>query len=350
MFDRPRLSDESILTALRDRYGFAATRVEFLGLGHDANAWTFRAWSDGAAPPRRLFLKVRRTIDPVRLRLAGFLAGHGVPEVVGPVRTVDGSLFVDVDGLVLIAYPFVDGVLGMVAGLTDPQWIAYGSFLRRLHDATLPPDLERALPREDFVPRATEAMRELDEGFRTEQRPDTASDAVRGAVEAIWEARRDDIERLADGTDALGATLRDRDRDLGRGGSPRFVVCHADVHTHNVLVTPQGALRVIDWDDAMLAPPERDLMFIVGTTMGLPIGDRELRLFAEGFGPLDVDPLTLAYYRFDWVVQDIAGYAREALDPEASLASREQAFAIFRSQFGPGADAEAVLAADPRPA
>jgi len=179
MFDRPRLSDESILTALRDRYGFAATRVEFLGLGHDANAWTFRAWSDGAAPPRRLFLKVRRTIDPVRLRLAGFLAGHGVPEVVGPVRTVDGSLFVDVDGLVLIAYPFVDGVLGMVAGLTDPQWIAYGSFLRRLHDATLPPDLERALPREDFVPRATEAMRELDEGFRTEQRPDTASDAVR---------------------------------------------------------------------------------------------------------------------------------------------------------------------------
>ena len=346
MFDRPRLSDESILTALRDRYGFAATRVEFLGLGHDANAWTFSAWTNGRAEPRRLFLKVRRTIDPVRLRLAGFLSDHGIPEVVAPVPTIEGSLSVDVEGLVLIAYPFVDGVLGMAAGLTDPQWTAYGSFLRRLHDARLPPDLAGALPRENFVPRATQAIRELDEGFRAAWRPDSANDAVRGAVETTWRARRDDIGRLVDGTDALGAMLRNR--DLGRGGSPWFVVCHADVHTHNVLVTPEGALRVIDWDDALLAPPERDLMFIVGSTMGLPIDDRELHLFAEGFGALDVDPFTLAYYRFDWVVQDIAGYAGEALHPEASLASREQAFAIFRRQFEPGADVEAVLAADPR--
>jgi spectinomycin phosphotransferase len=231
-------------------------------------------------------------------------------------------------------------------GLSDLEWIAYGSFLRRLHDSEPPPEIAGALPREDFLPRATHAIRELDQLFRGAPVSNGPGDSVREAVEDLWRARSGDIAQLAEGADALGATLRER--DLGAGDSPAVVVCHADVHTHNVLVTPAGGLRVIDWDDAMLAPPERDLMFIVGSTMGLPIGERELRLFAQGYGPLEVDALTLAFYRFDWVVQDIAGYASEALDARASPASRERALAIFRAQFEPGADVEAVLAADPR--
>jgi len=348
MFDRPRLSDEQIAAALRDRYGIEATQAEFLALGHDANAWTFRASASGVGGPTTIFLKVRRTIDEPRLALAGFLADHGVPEVVAPIPTLDGHRSIDVDGLVLIAYPFIEGVLGAVTGLTDQQWIAYGSFLRRLHAAEPPRDLVDALPHEDFVPRATGAIRELDDAFGTRRAPNGPSDPVREAVEALWRARREDIERLARGTDELGALLRER--ASGRGSPARLVVCHADVHTHNVLVTPEGGLRVIDWDDAMLAPPERDMMFVVGSTMGLPIRERELRLFGEGYGSLGVDPITLAYYRFDWVVQDIAGYAREALAEGSSPTSREYALSIFRSQFDPGADVDAVLASDPRSA
>jgi spectinomycin phosphotransferase len=345
MFDRPRLSDEAILAALRDGYGVAATRVEFLGLGNDANAWTFRAWIDPETAREGLFLKIRRSIDPARLALAAHLFEHGIPEVIAPVRALNGRRSVDLDDLMLIAYPFVDGVPGIAAGLTDLEWIAYGSFLRRLHDSEPPPEIAAALPREDFVPKATNAIRKFDELFRGAPVSNRA-DSVHQSVEDLWRARSGDIAQLAEGADALGATLRER--DLGAGDSPAVVVCHADVHTHNVLVTPAGGLRVIDWDDAMLAPPERDLMFIVGSTMGLPIGERELHLFAEGYGPLEVDPLTLAFYRFDWVVQDIARYAREALDASASPPSRERALEIFRAQFEPGADVEAVLAADPR--
>jgi len=345
MFDRPRLSDGAILAALRDGYGFAATRVEFLGLGNDANAWTFRAWADGEIAPEGLFLKVRRAIDPARLALAAYLFEHGIPEVIAPVRALDGRRAVDLDDLVLIAYPFVEGVPGIDVGLTDLEWVAYGSFLRRLHDSKPPPEIAGALPREDFVPRATHAIRELDELFRGAPGSNGPGDSVDAAVEDLWRARSGEIAQLAEETDALGATLRER--DLGAGDSPAFVVCHADVHTHNVLVTPEGSLRVIDWDDAMLAPRERDLMFIVGSTMGLPIGERELRLFTKGYGPLEVDALRLAFYRFDWVVQDIVGYAREALNAGASPTSRERALGIFRAQFEPGADVEAVLA-DPR--
>jgi spectinomycin phosphotransferase len=343
MFDRPALTDARILAVLRDRFGFAATRVEFLGLGHDANAWTFRAWADGGAEPPSLFLKVRRTIDLVRLRLMGFLASHGVPEVVAPLPALDGRLSSEIDDLILIAYPFIEGSNAMTVGLTDPQWIAYGSFLRHLHDAELPPDLAASLPREDFVPWWSTAIRELDERFGRNA-TNGPVDAISDAVGTLWQARHQDIERLRGRTDSLGAELRER---VSSGvAAPEFVVCHADIHTNNVLLAASGELRVIDWDDAILAPAERDLMFISGSTQGLPIGEREPILFGQGYGPLDVDAVALAYYRFDWVVQDITGYARESLDSAASLVSRRQALAIFEAQFKPGADMDALLAGD----
>ena len=48
-----------------------------------------------------------------------------------------------------------------------------------------------------------------------------------------------------------------------------WVVCHADLHNGNSLIAKDGALYIVDWDTAMLAPPERDLMF-VGSGLGRP--------------------------------------------------------------------------------
>jgi hypothetical protein len=60
MLDRPPLSDARIAAALRDRYGIETTTLEFLALGHNANAWTFR----GRGGSRDVFVKIRRAIDP----------------------------------------------------------------------------------------------------------------------------------------------------------------------------------------------------------------------------------------------------------------------------------------------
>jgi spectinomycin phosphotransferase len=124
-------------------------------------------------------------------------------------------------------------------------------------------------------------------------------------------------------------------------GSPdQFVPCHGDVHTHNLLVEPGGAVRVIDWDEALVAPPERDLMFVMGSPIGLAPGAREVALFGAGYGPLDVDPERLAYYHVDWAVQDIAGYAEQALLDDIGPESRAYALERFLSIFEPGGEAE----------
>ena len=45
---------------------------------------------------------------------------------------------------------------------------------------------------------------------------------------------------------------------------------------------------MVDWDGLLLAPRERDLMFVAG---------EEWTRFLEGYGPAALDRTVLAYYR-----------------------------------------------------
>jgi hypothetical protein len=53
----------------------------------------------------------------------------------------------------------------------------------------------------------------------------------------------------------------------------------------------------VDWDQPILAPKERDLMFIVGDKVGgFVIDPGQEKLFFEGYGESEVDPLVLSYW------------------------------------------------------
>jgi hypothetical protein len=105
MLDRPPLTDAAIAAVMRDRYGIETTTLEFLALGHDANAWTFRGRGGSRGD---VFVKIRRAVGPARLAAVRFLKDSGINEVVAPLATVRGELSTQVDGLFLVVYPFLD--------------------------------------------------------------------------------------------------------------------------------------------------------------------------------------------------------------------------------------------------
>jgi spectinomycin phosphotransferase len=47
-----------------------------------------------------------------------------------------------------------------------------------------------------------------------------------------------------------------------------FVLCHTDMGGDNLLVDDHGQLIVLDWDDAIVAPPEHDLQSALGEGFG----------------------------------------------------------------------------------
>ncbi|HEY7343508.1 MAG TPA: aminoglycoside phosphotransferase family protein [Ktedonobacterales bacterium] len=275
-------------------YGVSVAEIAFLPIGYDASAWVYQV---AAADGQRYFLKLRRgAIHTAPAAIARYLKAEGIKQIVAPLPMITGQLMASLEGYTLLLYPWIEGRSGMEAGLTDDQWIAYGALVRQIHTAQLPADLAAELPHEDFVLRHKWGM--FVRQFSTSiQRRDYANPYER-ELSQFWMAYNGEIIRIVERAERLGSGLRQRPSD--------FVLCHADIHTANLIVAPDGHLRVVDWDQPIFAPKERDLMFVVGPDAA---ATREETLFFTGYGEAEIDALALAYYRYEWCVQEFVDFA-----------------------------------------
>jgi spectinomycin phosphotransferase len=152
---------------------------------------------------------------------------------------------------------------------------------------------------------------------------------VAGALAGFWKAHRDLIDALVGRVDRLG-------RQVAPKGLRR-VLCHGDLHTWNVLVDSENHLWIVDWDEAVLAPRERDLMFVVGGIGHGLVRPHDTEWFLQGYGETGIDPRLLAYYRTAWAVQDIAAYGEEVLlTPALGQETRRAALEGLMDLFEPG--------------
>ena len=317
------LANDTLHACLRDRYRLAVVELAFLPLGHDASAWVYRArTADGGT----YFLKARLGgVGEAGLAVPRYLRDRGIARVVAPLPTITGALWADAGDYALILYPFVAGTTGMERGMTAEQWADYGAQLRRVHDAAVGEDLARLLRREAFRPTGADQVRRLDAHTAARAFADPAATALA----RVWQARRDEIRALVDRAEELG-------RRLGRAVPP-LVLCHADIHTANVLLDADGLVWLVDWDEVVLAPRERDLMFVVGGISRKLVGPREEAHFFRGYGATAIDPLALAYYRYAWAVGDIGAFGEQVfLRPDLGPDAQRAAADLFIGLFQPG--------------
>lgn len=89
---------------------------------------------------------------------------------------------------------------------------------------------------------------------------------------------------------------------------------------------------LVDWDDAVLAPREVDLMFVTGGVLAFaPVTGGDKDAFFDGYGPVDPDPARLAYYLTVRALYDVGDWAALAADPaRGTAADRAQARSIVR--------------------
>jgi len=323
MLEPPDLKNETILATLSAQFGIAATKLEFIPRGEDSQAWVYRAeTADGSA----YLVKVRQgQLNEAALAIPRYLQEQGLQHVAAPVATQTGTLWAAADKFALTVYPFISGRSGHEAGMPEAQWVEYGAAVRRIHETTLPSALQDVARSETYISRASQLIMDLDAhiGMRSFTNP------LEQALVSVWRTRRRQIHGLADRAGALGLRLRKKPLPL--------VLCHADIHTENVLLDAAGRLWIVDWDEAMLAPKERDLMFVVGGIGSEWVTPQQTQWFFRGYGRAVADPLALAYYRYGWAAQDVAAYAeRVLLRPELGAESKHSALGLFMSQFSPG--------------
>jgi spectinomycin phosphotransferase len=102
----------------------------------------------------------------------------------------------------------------------------------------------------------------------------------------------------------------------------------------------------VDWDNPILAPKERDLMFIGGGIDEIWKSKREEAVFYEGYGTTEINSTALAYYRYERVIEDLVVICEQLLLTDEGGADREQAYRWFTSNFEAGQTIEIAQKTD----
>jgi spectinomycin phosphotransferase len=327
VLEKPNLPDNKIAACLHDSYGISVTGIEFLPIGNDSSAWVYRVSADDGTA---YFLKVKKgVIYEAALRVPRYLRDHGIEQVVAPLPTSTRELWQTEDHFALVLYPYINGSVGMEVGLSDSQWREFGAVVKTIHATRLSSDLLEQVRKEMFRPKWSEFVKQLqieieDGGF---------DDPLERELAAFWLERSAEISKIVDRAEELGRRLQHQ--------SLEFVLCHADIHTANVLLDAENRLCIVDWEETILAPKERDLMFVNGA--------READFFFRGYGQTELDALALAYYRYEWVVQEMGDCGeRVFLKQDVGVETKRDAVAGFRQLFQPGDVVEAAYESEKR--
>lgn len=327
MIEKPDISDEKIITGLNAKYSIQASAIEFLPIGNDATAFSYRVDANNGIS---YFLKLKTKLsNHAGLFVPRFLKDHGIEQVIAPIPSRSKKLAEEMDEFHFILYPFVSGADAMKVGLSDKQWTEFGSVLKRIHETELPSEISPYVIRETFIPKWSGPARILHEQINTQN----FDDPYQKELAAFWKDNNETIQALIEQTERIGKNLQQLDLEV--------MLCHADIHTANILVTREQAMFIVDWDDTLFAPKERDLMFVFGEETA---PTREQQMFFDGYGTVQINQLALAYYRYEWCVQEIGDFGhRVFLASNIGAKTRQESVAGFMQLFSKGDVIEGAL-------
>ncbi len=313
-------SEQSIINCLKDYYDIKVHELELLPLGADGNAIVYKA----DTPNQSYFVKIRQGIhDDISIAIMNLSQNAGLQQIILPLTTAQGQQIQHIEDCTIIVYPFIPGKHGFDQPLTDEQWVILGAALKKLHEINVPASLQQRLRRETYSPKWRTAVRSLYDYIKAKP----ITDAIELKLRDFMQDQAEVILKLVDNAEQLANKLQN--------DSSKFVLCHSDIHGGNIIIDPNNAIFILDWDDPIMAPKERDLMFIGGGVANVWNLPHEEVLFYKGYGKTDVNKAILAYYRHERIVEDIAIYGESIFLSKTNNETKLVDYNRFISMFEP---------------
>jgi len=136
---------------------------------------------------------------------------------------------------------------------------------------------------------------------------------------SVWLMNQSKINQLIDFLKRLASQLKKR--------TLPFVVCHADLHPANVLRDNAGNVFIVDWDEVMMAPKERDFIFLNESSF-YGLASNSISSFLKGYGPTEIDWAILTYYKLERAIQDLIEYTEQVFFKNDSVGEKTKANAV----------------------
>ena len=332
MIEKSPLSEQRIIDCLKINYGIEGVTLTFLPLGADMHASVYKAQTYNQAS---YFVKLKRgQLHDISAIIIELLGNTGSQQIIPLIKTIRGQATQPIDDFTLTVSPFVDGWDGFRRDLTDDQWHTLGKVMRQIHEINVPLSIQAKIRRESYSPKWRQAVRSLYPLIESEP----SGDRIAVNLLTFMKKHMATIHRLVDRAEQLAEKVQDQ--------SSHFVLCHSDLHGGNVLIDKNGTIYIVDWDDPIIAPKERDLMFIGGGVANVWNKPHEKELFYKGYGKAEVNMTLLAYYQHERIIEDIALYGQQLLLTMAGGQNRIEWYKQFIAQFDPQGVVEIAFKTD----
>lgn len=309
------LTDEALVAVLARSWGIEVAGLEYRAVGFGSHHWEVveaggARWFVTVDELGKRRIRPQETNAQVQERLAASLGAARALRnlsarydfVVAPIPSLDGSIVLEVaEEFCTAVYPIVEGESFAWGEERDPdQTSAILAMLIDTHDA--PGGLNLGAPQDDFAIQMRGVLEQaLADGVNTVDRGPYSvplAKLLRENEEPLRSSLRKYDELVSSATARTTATTT-----TPAGADTRRVLTHGEPHPGNTMLAPEG-WKLIDWDTAAFAPPERDLWF-------LDPGDHSVfQAYSEetGYAP-SADLLEL--YRLRWDLTDLALFAAE---------------------------------------
>lgn len=308
------LIESTLATALTREWGIAVAALAYQRVGFGSHHWsatdpTGRNWFVTVDDLETLRLSRADPLDAAHRRLgaaldaARALRDAGAKFVVAPVPTAGGATISRVSQRYAAAiYPYVAGESyqsGEFAGAGHRDAVL--AMVRDVHAA---PDrvLRHALV-DDFAVPHRDALETVLNGT--------------AAIGAGPYAERT-AELIADHAGDVRTLLARYDAMVARADRSRAVLTHGEPHAANTIRTGDGWV-LIDWETALIAPPERDLWML---------GPDIAQAYPAATG-VAVLPAMLELYRLRWEVAELAIGVHRFQGPHPGNADDDETWSIL---------------------
>ena len=317
MRTRPEeLTDARIAAELAAGWGIDAPSVSYLPVGFGSHHWRGHGGGrDWFVTVDDLDARLRSADEPrdtasdrlgAALTTAAAVRDWGLSFVVAPVAAGEGAVVRRISSRFALAlYPYVEG--------RTRAWGAYESLAERIAILDLLVALHRAPPEtrteartDDFrIAHRDELERAIADAGRAWDSGPYAEPA-----RALLARHTHALERLLAQHDRFGAEAREQPQ--------RLVLTHGEPHPGNTILTDHGPM-LVDWDTALLAPPERDVWVVAE-------GDSSVVGAYEATTRRQILPKMLEFYRLGWDLADIADFVALFRRPHGQTADSEKAW------------------------
>lgn len=328
MRESPEIAEEQLRVCLLEQYDLTPIILNFLPVGLDFHAWVYRVVNEQGTA---FLLKVTsRPLYKPRCLVPRYLNDQGITSVVAPIATRNDALWTSLEEFTVTLYPFLDGETSWT-GMTDEQWKEVGTTFQHIHQVTLPSHGFETVRQETFDPTGyAQWIHTFESQLASSQSEESFSQSE---LRSAWQAHQSPIHQVLAALEMLGSVLQ--------GQSLPYVICHADLHPANLLRDAAGHVYVIDWDEVMLAPKERDFLFVeIDSANGLP----GTSPFFQGYGQTNIDWIALTYYRYERVAQDLIACAEDVFfSDDLGEETRAGAVELFRAILAEGGELDTAV-------